>query len=105
MIFYEKNPEEVINCLEYFQIIDVREEAEFDEYSPLDGCSHIPLDNLRDNMSALESVPEGVPILVVCRSGRRSLRATYMLKSYGLKKVYSLNGGLKTLQCLIDADQ
>jgi len=41
-----------------------------------------------------EQLPEDRPILVLCRTGRRSARVCTLLKNAGLTNVYNLEGGL-----------
>ncbi len=71
-------------------VIDVREPREF-EAGHIGGALSVPL---RQLVLRREELPLGRPLLLVCRSGRRSLRATAMLHGAGRDDVYSLKGGM-----------
>ena len=54
----------------------------------------IPLDQLRQRVT---EVPTDLPVVTLCRSGRRSALATSILREQGLEQVASLRGGLLPL--------
>jgi rhodanese-related sulfurtransferase len=60
-------------------LVDVRQPAEFEE-ARIPGALLIPLAELPDR---LDELPEGEPILLVCRSGARSARACEFLGEQG----------------------
>jgi rhodanese-related sulfurtransferase len=60
-------------------VVDVRQPAEFEE-ARIEGALLIPLAELPDRLGEL---PEGKPLLVVCRSGARSARACEFLGEQG----------------------
>ncbi|MCB0163020.1 MAG: STAS domain-containing protein, partial [Anaerolineae bacterium] len=71
-------------------VIDVREPREYAK-------GHIPearLIPLGDVMAESLSIPKTQPIVLVCRSGRRSNRAASVLKEQGFENVSILQGGL-----------
>lgn len=69
--------------------LDVRETVEFDSgHAP--GALHIPLDELE---ARLGEIPDG-PLVVGCRSGRRSADAVELLARLGREAV-NLTGGLQ----------
>jgi SulP family sulfate permease len=70
--------------------IDVREPREF-KRGHVPQAQLIPLSRLPSDASAL---PRDRPIIVVCRSGRRSTRAAYLLHSKGYDNVAVLRGGM-----------
>ncbi len=73
-------------------VLDVREPDELsgpDRRIP--GSKHVPLGELRQRLG---EVPEGKPVVAVCRSGRRSAQATVILKSGGRKDCANLAGGM-----------
>ena len=61
------------------RLLDVRQPAEFEE-ARIPGAVLIPLAELPDRLAEL---PEGEPVLVVCRSGARSARACEFLAEQG----------------------
>ena len=72
------------------QLLDIRYEDEYEmEYIP--GCTLIPLLELRERVSELESGPDYV---VYCHSGKRSDVAAMILRQHKLHAV-SLTGGIR----------
>jgi rhodanese-related sulfurtransferase len=72
------------------QLLDVRYEDEYElEYIP--GCTLIPLLELRERVSELES---GSDYVVYCHSGKRSDVAAMILRQHKLHAV-SLTGGIR----------
>ncbi|MBK9638232.1 MAG: rhodanese-like domain-containing protein [Bacteroidetes bacterium] len=81
-----------------FQLIDVREEHEFDMCN-LDG-DLIPLGNL---LTDIDKIRKDVPVIVHCRSGSRSAAAINELeKRFGYENLYNLKGGIMAYSKEID---
>ena len=78
-----------IKSKEDFQLIDVRERAEYQIKNI--GATLIPLGELADNLDKINSEKE---IIVHCASGARSKKAVNLLREKGFKKVYNLKNGL-----------
>ncbi|HCN82003.1 MAG TPA: NADH oxidase [Sphingobacteriaceae bacterium] len=74
---------------EDFQLIDVREPFEY-EMSNLGG-ENIPLAGI---MIESDKIATDKPVIVVCRSGRRSGVAIMQLEQLGYTDLYNLEGGL-----------
>jgi hydroxyacylglutathione hydrolase len=79
------------------QILDVREQAEWDE-GHIRGSVHAPYHDIR-------AVPEGIdagrPVAVICSSGQRSVVAASLLKRAGLHDlVYVADGGVGSWESL-----
>jgi rhodanese-related sulfurtransferase len=72
-------------------LLDVRQADELDTPSELKATLHIPLNELADRV---DEVPESLPVVAFCRSGRRSALAAKILSENGFDKVASLRGGL-----------
>ena len=72
------------------QIVDCREQNEWDA-SRAEGMTLMPLDSIAQRMGELDKER---PVIVVCRSGRRSLIAAQQLAAAGFTDVKSMNGGL-----------
>ncbi len=71
-------------------LIDVREPEEYAK-------GHIPtarLLPLRTLLENSEDLPRDRPIYLLCRSGRRSVRAMHFLLGLGFKEVFNLKGGI-----------
>jgi SulP family sulfate permease len=71
-------------------IVDVREPREF-ERGHVPQAESIPLPAL---LSETTELPQDRPMILVCRGGRRSTRAAYMLSSRGYDKATVLRGGI-----------
>jgi adenylyltransferase/sulfurtransferase len=73
-----------------FQLIDVREEYEFDEAN-LKG-ELIPMGEVMDN---IDKISKNKQVVVHCRSGKRSASVIQMLESqHGYSNLYNLKGGI-----------
>jgi rhodanese-related sulfurtransferase len=72
--------------------IDVREPAEFDGIlGRMPGSELVPLATLLD---AAAPWPRDVPLLLICRSGARSMKAARLLAERGFTALYNLEGGM-----------
>jgi rhodanese-related sulfurtransferase len=80
---------------EKLNLIDVREEYEFDEFNI--GASLIPLGELPDRLEEIEAWKDQ-EILIHCRSGARSGRAKEYLESEGYSNVRNVLGGMLAWQ-------
>ena len=74
---------------EDFQLIDVREDFEY-EMSNLGGVS-IPLGGI---LIEAEKIDKNKPVVVMCRSGKRSAAAIMQLEAQGYTNLYNLKGGI-----------
>ena len=72
-----------------FQLIDVREENEYQQKNI--GGILIPLNTLENNLNKINKEKE---IIVHCASGVRSKKAISILKENGYTKIYNLKNGL-----------
>jgi rhodanese-related sulfurtransferase len=80
------------------KLIDCRYDMEFEE-SRIPGAIHVALDRIRCDLHKFEPDTE---YIVYCRSGRRSLAATFLLGERNIKAV-SLKGGIKEWPFDVDA--
>jgi rhodanese-related sulfurtransferase len=80
---------------ENLNLIDVREEYEFDEFNI--GATLIPLGELPDRLVEIEAWKDQ-EILIHCRSGARSGRAKEYLTSEGYTNVRNVLGGMLAWQ-------
>ena len=78
-----------INSGEKVQIIDVRDEAAFDEEIIIQGSKNIPLKKIKQNPYIITQ-DKNQPIYLVCRHGYQSALAAKLLSEYGYAKVYYL---------------
>jgi rhodanese-related sulfurtransferase len=75
-------------------VLDVREPAEWASFH-LAGATLIPLGSLS---SRLNEVPRDKPVVVVCRTGHRSLQGRDILLQAGFTQVTTMTGGLTAWQ-------
>ncbi len=73
-------------------VVDVREDREY-RAGRIPNARHIPLGQVRFRLKELERYRDK-PIVVSCRSGRRSASACLFLCKNGFSNVYNLKGGL-----------
>jgi rhodanese-related sulfurtransferase len=89
---------EKIDNKEDFQLIDVRETFEY-EVSNLDG-ENIPLGGI---LIEADKVAKDKPVIIQCRSGKRSAAAVMQLEQqYGFDNLYNLKGGILAWQEAFD---
>jgi phage shock protein E len=77
---------------ERFVVVDVRTDEEF-QSGHIPGAIHIPHDEMEERAHELESVKDR-NILLVCRSGRRSVIAAHVLADKGFRRLFNLEGGM-----------
>ncbi|WP_183557175.1 rhodanese-like domain-containing protein [Mucilaginibacter sp. SP1R1] len=82
---------------EDFQLVDVREDFEY-ETSNLGGLS-IPLGGI---LIEADKVSKDKPVVVMCRSGKRSAAAIMQLEQLGYTNLYNLQGGILAWAAEID---
>ena len=80
---------EMMDKGEDFQLIDVREEFEY-EVSNLGGVL-IPLGGI---LIEADKISKDKPVIVQCRSGKRSAAAIMQLEAIGYTNLYNLQGGI-----------
>src|ERR1044072_1346182 len=80
---------EMLDNKENFQLIDVREEHEFDICN-LKG-ELIPMGEVMDH---LDKIARDKPVVVHCRSGKRSATVISALEQQGFTNLYNLQGGI-----------
>ncbi|MEK5232468.1 rhodanese-like domain-containing protein [Lysinibacillus sp. FSL K6-0232] len=74
------------------QLIDVREQKEFDAGHIL-GARNIPSTTLRQRY---KEIRPDLPVYLYCQNTGRSSRAALFLKKRGYNQIYQLQGGFKT---------
>jgi Rhodanese-related sulfurtransferase len=84
---------------EDFQLIDVREPFEY-ETSHING-ENIPLAEV---ILEQDKIARDKPVVVHCRSGKRSAQAILMLEREGFDNLYNLQGGILAWRDAFDPD-
>jgi sulfur-carrier protein adenylyltransferase/sulfurtransferase len=85
---------------EKFQLLDVREPWEV-AIARLPGSIHIPLGQLPARLAELHSDSD---LIVMCKSGGRSARATELLLARGFERAANLAGGINAWADEIDPE-
>ncbi|PKO44480.1 MAG: rhodanese-like domain-containing protein [Betaproteobacteria bacterium HGW-Betaproteobacteria-22] len=73
-------------------IVDVREDDEW-KAQHIEGAIHIPLAQVEARLGELVQYKDS-PVILQCRSGKRSAKAAEVLKSAGFTLTYNLTGGI-----------
>ncbi|MFD2553173.1 rhodanese-like domain-containing protein [Sphingobacterium tabacisoli] len=79
----------MIDQNEEFQLIDVRETFEY-EVSNLNGIN-IPLGGI---LIESDKLSKDIPVIIQCRSGKRSAQAVMLLEQQGFSNLANLKGGI-----------
>jgi len=82
-----------------FQLIDVREPFEY-EVSNLEG-ENIPLSGV---VIEADKIAKDIPVVVQCRSGKRSAQAIMLLENEGFDNLLNLKGGILAWKEEIDPE-
>ena len=77
---------------ESFELVDVRDEGERAVVA-IPGARAIHLEEFRSG-TALGKLPDGIPVVVLCKSGVRSAEAARLLSEAGRSGVRNLRGGV-----------
>lgn len=88
---------ERINSGEKLNLIDVREQWEFDEFNM--GGTLIPLGDLQGKIDDLEEMKEQ-EVIIHCKAGARSAAAQAFMRQNGFTNVRNLIGGALAYQAL-----
>jgi rhodanese-related sulfurtransferase len=90
--FRDVDPQVLHAHLGEIAIVDVREPHEFTgELGHIPGATLVPLATVDSAMKAWDREKD---VVVVCRSGGRSARASRLLVELGFKRVMNLRGGM-----------
>lgn len=77
------------------QLVDVRTKEEFAE-GRIEGAVLMPWTDDDFKQRAAAELNKDVPVLLICKTGRRSLAAGKVLEEMGFKKLLDLKGGMTT---------
>jgi rhodanese-related sulfurtransferase len=88
---------EMMDAKSDFQLIDVREEMEFEHCNI--GGQLIPMGTIMDH---LDEIATDKKVVLHCKSGRRSATVIQILESKGFTNLYNLQGGILAWSDQID---
>lgn len=74
------------------QVIDVSESSEYLE-GHLPEARNFPAEQLEERIGELDKYKD-TPLILVCRTGARSAKASKLLTKHGFSRVHSLEGGI-----------
>lgn len=83
MYYKQIEGKELENNLDYFNVLDVRTDEEF-KSGHVKGAIHIPYDEVLERG---DEIPVDKPLVVYCRTNRRSELAATMLTNAGYKDI------------------
>lgn len=87
-----KELKEMLDQQNELLMVDVREDYEY-EIVHIDGCKHIPLDDVLDNAKELQKAPQ---LVFYCNTGKKSAAIAHtFIQKYKHPAVYSLIGGIQ----------
>ena len=72
-------------------LLDVREEAEYITGHAI-GAELLPVDEINRETATAVIPSEDTPVMVYCRTGRRSARAAQLLEELGYREIYDMCG-------------
>ncbi len=72
------------------QFIDVREPGEY-KSGHVPGFRNVPLGQIQNRLGEL---PKDAEVVLMCRSGSRSMMAAKLLKKNGYQKIVNVSGGI-----------
>ncbi|MEK9657344.1 MAG: rhodanese-like domain-containing protein [bacterium] len=84
----------ILKSNETFTLVDVREKDEY-QMNHIQGSVLIPLSDFENTCSVLS---KNQPLILYCRSGRRSLLAQQHLQKKGYTNTFNLEGGILAYQ-------
>lgn len=77
-------------------LIDVREAHEYQE-AHVPGSKHIPLGQLASRLDEIRAHTDK-PVVLICRSGARSMQAAQVLEQRGFTGLHNVQGGMNAWQ-------
>lgn len=75
------------------QILDVRTDGEFKQ-GHIQNSINLDIYDTENFMAGIEKLDKDEPVLVYCRSGKRSQEASALMIEHGFKQIYDLEGGI-----------
>ena len=78
--------------LEEVQLIDVRTPVEFAE-GHIENAKNIDFYSANFDLQ-IDALDKSIPVILYCKSGRRSAKCVSKLNSKGFKAIYDLQGGI-----------
>lgn len=74
--------------------IDVREPSEY-QSGHIEGMTNIPLSTLKTDY---HQIPKDSEVVLICRSGNRSMQAAKLLNELGYENIVNVDGGVQGWQ-------
>lgn len=74
------------------RLLDVRTPSEYGT-AHIVGSYNVPIDVLGEHAAEIKVLD--IPVVLVCQSGQRAVRADAVLRAYGLQRLHVLEGGMR----------
>lgn len=87
---------------EKLALIDVREPFEF-ATARIEGAELVPMNTVPEHVDDLRRKASGMPLVVLCHHGVRSLNVVAWLRHHGIENCWSLAGGIDRWSVAIDS--
>lgn len=93
-----KELNELINSAEKIQIIDVREQFEWN-ICHIEGALNIPMNLI---IESTNKISKDITTVIICHHGTRSMNVIHYLESKGYKNLINLDGGIHAWSTDVD---
>ena len=77
------------------QIIDIRTAQEVKSTGTIASAINIDYNNSDDFKMKMNALDKNAAVMIYCQSGKRSAEAVKLMKMWGFKKIYEMEGGFK----------
>ncbi|MGB1316353.1 MAG: rhodanese-like domain-containing protein [Chitinophagales bacterium] len=77
------------------QIIDIRTAQEVKSTGTIASAINIDYNNSDDFKMKMNALDKNTAVMIYCQSGKRSAEAVKLMKMWGFKKIYEMEGGFK----------
>lgn len=84
-------------------LLDCRRDDEL-AVASIDGAAHVTLHEIPQRADEIREMADGREVIVFCHHGRRSMRATRLLREAGLENTLSMAGGIERWSLEIDPE-
>ena len=93
-----KELNELLNSADKIQIVDVRENFEWD-ICHIEGALNIPMNLI---VESIDKISKDITTVVMCHHGLRSMNVIHYLESIGYKNLINLEGGIHAWAADVD---
>ena len=84
-------------------LVDCRRDDEL-AVASIEGAAHVPLHEIPQRVDEIREIANGRDVIVFCHHGKRSMRATHLLREAGVENTLSMAGGIERWSLEIDPE-